>query len=588
MSYSNDKSDRDDKSAHGERSVSSARGERSDRGPRSDRGAHGERGDKRPARRPPIRESLMDLDRDLLKQLARRTNMLQRLRDAKGRIDPKEEKELRASWEKNAGHMSRDARLVHQLFALLQEIEFNPRLTDGEERRPAFSLAPSQRAVDVRMAAPLACRRSRLYLTLAAVSGSACRITPSLLGDPAVECIKMFNQCGTSLAWEEDGTLRSREGGGLTLADKVIFVGDDSLNFHLLLGQYVGHTSRAKITGESNLKLADLSVLRRFLPQLGARMTNAVPKTDGLPVRIECSGVLPDVINIPADLSVDAVIGFAMGAPFWQRPIGFNLADHPQAALILDEATAVLKGCGADFSAQDKLLRITPGPLTVPAEPLLNMDLTLATPLLALPAFAGGQVRLTGRWPQCSVGTELLTFLKQAGADASLSSDGIFAVRGARAESTPLDGSNLPLRFAPLVLACAALPALRGQKGYMPRLPEGTDMEVAQSFLIHLRLDADAEGILQPLGPLTDEAVWTAPDPVWAMSLALCAFALPNIKLANPGVLTVLYPAFWNLYNALPCPDLKKTVTEPVHEKPVRRRIIAADQAGIGSGDSDN
>lgn len=544
--------------------------------------------EKRPARRPPIRESVMELDRDLLKQLARRSNMLQRLRDAKGRIAPNEEKELRAAWEKAATRMSRDARLVHQLFVLLQEIEFNPRLVEGEERRAAFTLTPTQKPVNVRMVAPLSCRRSRLYLTMAAVSGSACHISPSLLSDPAVECIKMFNQCGTSMAWDEDGTLRAREGGGLTLADKVVFVGDDALNFHLLLGQYVGHPSRAKFTGESNLKLADFSVLRRFLPQLGARMTNAVPKSDGLPVRIECSGVLPDIVNIPAELPVDAVIGLVMGAPFWQRPIAFNLTEHPEARAILDEATAILQGCGADFSAQDNLLRITPGPLQVPAEPPLSMDLDLATPLLALPAFADGQVRLTGRWAQCALGGDLLDLLKQAGVEATPTSDGISAARGAAPVSTPLDGSRLPLRFAPLVLACAALPALRGKKGYLPRLPEGVDKEVAQSFLIHLRLDADAEGVLQPLPPYVEESVWTAPDPIWAMALALAAFASPGLKLANPGVMTTLYPAFWNLYNALPCPDLKKTVTEPVHEKPVRRRIIAADQAGVGSGDSDN
>ena len=547
-------------------------------------------GDKKPARRPPIRESLMEQDRDLLKLLARRSNMLQRLRDKRGNLDPREEKEIRAAWEKAASRMSRDSRLVHQLFALLQEIEFNPRLQEGEERRAAFNLAPVQKPVDVRMAAPLSCRRSRLYLTLAAVSGSACHISPSLLGDQAVECIKMFNQAGTSLAWEENGTLRAREGGGLTLADKVIFVGDDALNFHLMIGQYVGRPSRAKFTGESSLKMSDLSVLRRFLPQLGARLTNVVPKADGLPVRIECSGVLPDAVNIPADLPLDAVVGLLMGAPFWERAIAFNLAGHPQAAAILDEAVTVLKACAADVQVQDQLVRITPGAVRVPLEPPLSVDVNLAAHVLALPAFADGQVRLTGRWPQCALAENIRAFLRQAGVDAAPTSDGIAATRGTADASCPhvMDGSPLPERFAPLVLACAVLPALRGGTAAMPKLPDGTDMEAVQSFLMHVRLDPQEDGSLQPLPPHAEESVWTAPTPQWAMALALCAFARPGLKLANPGVMTGLYPAFWNLYNALPCPDLKKTVTEPVHEKPVRRRIIAADQSGTGSGDSDD
>lgn len=236
--------------------------------------------DRKGPRKPPLREVVMDLDRDILKLLARRCNILDRLRGHRGQLDAAEERELRAAWEKSAGKMSRDPRLTRQMFSLFQEIEFLARPMAGEERRPAFNLAPVQRPIALRMVAPLACRRSRLYLTLAAVAGAACHIAPSLLNDQAVECIKMFNQAGTSLAWDEDGTLRSREGGGLTLADKVIYVGEDLLNFYLILGQYVGHMSRAKFTAESSLKLADVSAMRRFLPQLGARLSNAVPKSE--------------------------------------------------------------------------------------------------------------------------------------------------------------------------------------------------------------------------------------------------------------------------------------------------------------------
>lgn len=538
-------------------------------------------------RQPPIRESIISLDKDILRLLARRSGMLDRLSARKGHIDPREEKELRAAWEKHAGRMSRDIRLTRQMFSLLQEIEFLPRPAEGEERRPAFNLAPVRRPVDVRMSAPLAGRRSRLYLTLAAVAGAACHISPSLLGDPDVEFVKMFNQAGTSLAWDEDGTLRAREGGGLTLADKVIYVGDDALNFHLLLGQYVGHPSRAKFTGESGLKLADLSALRQFLPQLGVRLVNAVPKSDGLPVRIECSGVLPDVVAVPASLSVDAVTGLLMGAPFWQRPAAFNLDAHPQAQDIIHEAVDVLRQCAADVSVQGTLVRVAPSTLQVPLTPPLGMDLALAASLLALPAAAGGQVRLEGRWPQCAVAQGLQTLLQQAGTTLRIQDEAVIAESAAPAGGT-LDASALPPRFAPLALACAALSALRGKPARLPLLPAGVNSTETESFLQHIGLEADEGGALRHAEqPQDTDNGWAAPSPAWGMALALTAFARPGIKLANPGVMTALYPAFWSLYNALPCPELKKVV-EPAHEKPVRRRIIAADAEGTGSGDSDS
>lgn len=542
-------------------------------------------------RRPPLGpETVIDIDKEILRLLARRANMLGKLRNPKGRVEPRVEKELRSAWEHHAGRMSRDARLTRQMFALLQEMEFLPRPVAGEERRPAFTLAPPRKPVDVAMAAPLACRRSRLYLTLAAVSGSACRIAPSLLNDPAIECVKMFNQAGTSLAWEDDGTLRAREGGGLTLADKVIYVGDDLLNFHLLLGQYAGKPSRAKFTGESGLKLADLSALRRFLPHMGVRLTNAVPKSDGLPVRIECSGMIPDVLQIPADLPADAIIGLLMGAPFWDRPVAFNLKDHPQAAAIEDEALAVLKECAADVSAIDHMVRVTPGPLRVPPTPPLGMDLNLAGPLLALPAVANGQVRLMGSWPRCAVADALCALLRLTGVDVQVRDDAVTAQRTLEPQTGPLDARSLPDRFAPLALALACVQALGERGGPMPLLPEGLDAALLESFCNHVGLAVDGNS-LRPL-PREERdgtsAAWTAPTPAWALALALAAFARPGVTLANPGIMTALYPAFWSLYNALPCPELKKTVAEPVHEKPVRRRIIAAEQAGTGSGDSDN
>lgn len=558
-------------------------------------------GDRRPRRDDDRRsrstsplDAVMDLDRDILKLLARRSNLLERLRGRRDRMDSGDEKTLRAAWEKAAGRMSRDARLTHQMFALLQEVEFLPRPVEGEERRPAFNLAPVQKPVDLRMTAPLACRRSRLYLTLAAVAGCACRISPSLLNDPAVECVKMLNQCGTSVAWDEDGTLRAREGGGLTLADKVIFVGDDALNFHLLLGQYVGRPSRAKFTGESTLKLADFSALRRFLPHLGARLTNVVPKSDGLPVRLECSGILPDRVDVPADLPVDAVTGLLLGAPFWERPVAFDLSAHPGLQEILAEAVAVLRDCGADISVNDALIRVTPGALRVPTEPELGMELTLAAVLLALPGAADGEVRLAGRWPTCAVAQQLQTLLEQTGVRTEYAAGEIRAERVGQPATVPLDAAALPERFAPLALACAVLPALRQREGRMPLLPPATDSTEVESFLRHVGLEADDTGRLCPSADGDPEHArgvqnaWAAPSPSWAMALALTAYARPGLKLANPGVMTTLYPGFWALYNALPCPDLKRNVTEPVHEKPVRRRIIAGSNPGIGSGDNDD
>ncbi len=611
------------------------------------RGGRGARGDKRP----PLRETVMNMDKDLLKMLARRCNIIGKMKAKSGYLEVREEKEIRASWEKSATQMTRDPRIVHQLFALMQEITFSAKPEEGMAKRTGFNLAPPALPVSIRMHAPLVSRRSRLFLAMAGASGSACRMAPSLLDDSSVECIKMFNQCATSLAWDDDGTLISREGGGLSLPDKVIFVGDDILNFFLLLGHYVSQNTRAKFTGESSLKNADLTAVRSFLPQLGARLSNVMPHGAGFPIRLECSGILPHAVDIPEDLPADCVLGLLLAAPFWENAMSFDLRFHPNADDILEEALAVLTPCKAKIRREEQTLHFTPCTIKTPSTPELGMDLQFAAYILALPLVHGGQVHLDGIWPQCPVAQyieELFLFLelhieKSAGGistshaeieipskdeqaqnlempseDNSDSEDmpeafadeasqenapfatsfDVYAEEENQEEDEimhPLENMHIPSsalwsdgRFLPLLAACTFIIALRHQGKKRMVLPSEAQGEIMENFFNYLGFEYVEDGFTLDVSRQRRDphAVWTAPTPAWALAFALAAAAKPHSKLSNPGIMTSLYPQFWNLYNALPSFDIKKNVTEQKNDKPVRRRIIAADQEGTRSGDS--
>ncbi len=544
-----------------------------------------------PNRRPPLRETIMDMDKDILKMLARRCNIIDKMKAKHGYLDPKEEKTLRTSWEKQATQMTRDPRIIRQLFALFQEIEFSAKPQYGDEKRTSFNLAPTKEVLDVSIDAPLVSRRSRLYLSLAGASGSALVMRPGLLSDSDVECIKMFNQCATSLAWDDDGTMRSRQGGGLSLPDKVIFVGDDALNFYLLLGHYVGSVSRAKFTGDSNLKMADFSTLRRFLPALGARLSNAIPSTLGFPLRIECSGVLPDEVLIPSDIEADVVLGLILAAPFWEKPMNFMLKNHPKAQEILEEAISVLEPCGAKFEIQGQDIKISPSTIITPKDPALGMEMSLAAYLLALSAVSHGKVELNGIWPKCQLAEHLQEIFKQCGMPLEIDAHKITSanIDGSVPKNLNVDASMLDARFAPLALALTLNASLRGEQCYLPKFAPEISDEHIQLFIAHLGFEVNSDNLITAIENFEElEMPFTAPSVYWAMAYALCAFAKPHLKLSNPGIVTSLYPQLWNLYNTLPSPQIKKQILEPVDEKPVRRRIIAADQDGIGNGDSNN
>lgn len=565
---------------------------RGPRAPRVQRNGH-DTGEARA--RKPLREVVCEIDRDILRLLLRRNNLLERMRGDKPRLDSAEEKNIRESWEAAVSRISRDARLSGHFFSLMQEVEFQPRPASArndaddagdnagaalqEPPRTAFNLAPPAKHVRLRMPAPLACRATRAWLMLAASTGQPLHLAPCLMNDPIVDCVKMLNQAGASLTREDEG-VSARPAAPLGAADKVIHTGDSAWNFFMLLGHYLGRPSRAKFTGDSSLKLADFSAVRHFLPALGARLVHVVPKSDGLPARLECSGILPDSVKLPADVPAELAEGILLAAPGYERAITLDLSSHPDHRLIVARVVPILRAAGADVQTEGAKVRVNPGPLSLPARPESSMEAELALFLLALPLALGGEAHLGGQWPALPAAEAGWDLLKQLGLDLRYEAgkEGGEVCATASAPLKQYAKGDLPAGFpaawAPLPLALAACAALRGEKTNLPTLPSGTDRTTVESFLSAVGLELDENSRLCKKEQSGLKPGWNAPDPVWAMALALAACASPHQKLGNPGIMTGLYPPFWALYNTLPEPAIRRSAAPEAPAAAPRRRII--------------
>lgn len=586
------------------------------------------RGDRQ--RRPPVRDDIASLDRSLVRLLVKRNNMLARLRDAKGKIDPAEEKQLRENWENAVARVSRDPLLSSRMFTILQSGTFLPRPAGpqdaesgqlaGAERRTAFNLAPATKPVRLRLPAPLDSHATRAWMMLAAATGQALQIGPCLMNDTIVDCLKAINQLG------EPGMVPpglNREGDSIKIhpapptgaPDKVLHIGGSAWNFYLLLGQYLGRPSRAKFTGSPELRLADFSAVRHFLPQLGARLVHLTPKSDGLPVRLECSGILPETITVPADLPGGVIEGILLAAPQYQAGLSIDAGEHPDLDLIRRRTLPILQAAGAQVSCNGSVFRITPGQLSLPARPVLAMDTELAGFLLALPLALGGEVELEGLWPAENDGaTAIRDILRALGLRFSADKEKtglVMASSGqplASARLTSLDGklwsglprilagclpSGLPGSWQALPLALAACAALRGGEVELPQemvesiannagiaagFCHATGLEMVGNNLLLLQDGSDGENGDESGQKDSDRPVWNAPDPLWAMALAIAACARPaghpGFRLGNPGIVTELYPAFWSLYNSLPEPAISKSQPEQAPAASQTRRRI--------------
>lgn len=538
--------------------------------------------------RKPLREDVAALDAEILRLLLKRHNLLEKMR-RKNRLEPGDEKYLREAWQKGVAKVSRDPALSGAFFTLMQGASFLPKpvatpeenapKTTGPQRREAFNLAPSRQPVNFSITAPLSGFATQSWLYLAAASGKAISISPSLQNDSLSGFLNTLKQMEIR-ATRENASITLTSGAPLPHPDIVIHVGESEFNFYLFLAHYLGHHSRVKINGGDAFKLKDLSALRHALPTLGARMTNVIPKSDGLPIRLECSGILPPTFDFSEELSPFFGEALMLASPFYEAPFGINFNNHPLKKAIFSRVLPILTRCGAVFELDNYSISFQPSSLTIPEKPALPLEPRLAAFLFAFVTVLTGKGALKGFWPEWQGARFLWESLLKSGLTPLVKDDSINAstknsLKKFTAEMPTC--ADLPVQ-APILAALAGCACLNGGEGSLPMeiatLPECAD------FLNTAGLSASESGILERLKNHVENPVWNAPSAEWAMALALAACVRPaenGFRLGNPGVITGLWPGFWAFYNGLPNPKQPVRREEPAAKS--RRRIITNDIA---------
>lgn len=75
--------------------------------------------------RPPLRETVCDIDRDILRLVKRRSAFIKKMQGDHDSLAPWEEKKIRESWEDHVSNVSNDPALYSSLYALMREVSFN-------------------------------------------------------------------------------------------------------------------------------------------------------------------------------------------------------------------------------------------------------------------------------------------------------------------------------------------------------------------------------------------------------------------------------------------------------------------------------
>lgn len=554
----------------------------------------GERRGEDSPRRKPLKLDIAEVDQEILRLLIRRHNMLSRMKDRKGRLDPAEEKFLRESWQAAVAKVSRDAALSGHFFTLMQEISFLPRpakteadesALKGSDRRQSFNLAPPRQPVNIAMTAPRSSFSTCSWLYLAAAHGAPALLENCLLNDGEIDLLKALNQMGAALNREETG-ICARSAAPIEAPDKVLHIGDSHFNLYLVLAHYLGRPSRVKLSSDSGLKLANLSFLHPLLLECGARLVHVVPKSSGLPARLEASGILPPGIAFTPNLPPELACALLLAATAWSSPFSLDLTPHPRKENIFARVLPILEAAGAVFKVDGASVSIEPAPLAIPQKPVMPVEPLLAAFLLAFAAPFGGGVKLAGSWPAWPDCDVLWRLMESMGLAASKNPGQIsLSTAGSAKINSPggLDAgllASLDEEYMPLPIALAACGTLLKQKEAIPTAwPLHAD---TGNFLHSLALEASENGELAIASTVGEIPAFNAPDSSWAFALSLAAMCRDRnqlVRLGNPGIITALWPGFWSLYNTLPAPAAK--VREEKTEKPKNRRRILTNAVAV-------
>lgn len=532
---------------------------------------------------------LVELDRDIMKLLVRRAKLVTRLRGGKDHAATpaaaKAEKDVRTAWEKNAASFSRDEKFVRQLFSLVQEVRVDSQAEAAS--RSGFNLAPARRPVNVDIPGPRSVMASRMLAVLAAWHGCDLAIDHVMLNDPLMDCVKALNNAGARFTW----TVGTRIGEGVLLhagsgrvnslaTDKALYIGEDLTTMYLMAFLAASTTGKARFTGGSGLKMADLSPLRRLLPSLGARLGHSVPKSNGLPGSVESSGIIPDTLILPGDLPREGVVALFYATAAWKKNIRIDCGalPHPLFTGALAECLPLLRACSVEDRMEGTVITLDASGAVVPSGDVCPLDPVLSSYLLSLPAFTGGAVTLGGAWEAAlPLSGPVLALLAWGGVRVET---GAGSIRSFIDPDAPLNAETLDLRetdasLLPLGLALAVRRAWRAKtETALPLLPKTLDDSIVEGFCVHLGLACrNGKLVFIPEGSAHHEgSSWTSPSPEWAFAYALCAYDRPNIRLGNPTVTSSLMPSFWTFFNSLPDPSEVKVAEKPQKQ---RRRIIA-------------
>jgi 3-phosphoshikimate 1-carboxyvinyltransferase len=532
-----------------------------------------------------LTQELAQVDEKLVALLMTRTNLLSRAASSRrsknlGITDPTQEKVLWQVWRDASKADNLEPQILKKIFHLSNNLSY-ARVERNSSNEKPLCLFPRRKPADIDLEAPRDQILRSMMFFLGATNSAPMAIAPFQGNDISLELINALNLCGFNLTFQ-NRQCETQPVQFWSMDNKIIYAGQSKFHFYLLLCLALGQVTRAKFTGSTKLKIHDVRPVQDLLPQLGARLTVVEPHSNGLPVRVESSGQLPETIAIPKGVSKKFVLALVVAATTYKSGLSIQLHESFASSKLLRKGIGFLQQYIPELQFEGLSITLPPPPISldlstvdIPVDPLMSLH------LLVLPFFIEGKVVLRGKWPEYVPHLQdIMDILHEFGLKISIGGNKMTSGMGKRPQQLSIDITSCQ-EYLPLVLAMSM-----GLRGPCAITLDTTreDVDYAQDLLENLGAGYSIEpGLLQlglPGGKKVSESAWQSPGPYWTLAGALISFTHPGLCMTNADNISSAWPWFWKIFMNLPSPQdfintsrIEEQADETKDDKPKRKRI---------------
>lgn len=414
----------------------------------------------------------------------------------------------------------------------------------GEGFRPATMTGairvPGSKSLTIRALAiaALAEGRSHIYAPLdaddtRAMAGvlSAFGVAVGLSGDP----------------WTVDGS-----GGGLNLPERTLEVSESGLTARIAIVMAAMVNGAVTIDGVGQLRERPMAPLFEALGRLGIE----VDSTEGyLPVTVHGQGGLwGGDIEVDTAVSSQFVSSLLIPAPHSRNPTTVRVGSNPVSAGYIGLTTDLMRSFGAEVNETIGGYEVATGGYQ-PADIEIEVDLSAAVYPMVGAAITGGRVELVGvrsesRQPDLVVAHHLETM----GCHLGEGTRGMIIEGSGTLAPIEVDMDDAPDGAMALAVACLFADGPSRITGLRTLRHKESDRLAAMKQGLE-RMGAVVETTEDSMTIRPGEFRGATIDPHGdhrvAMSLALAGLRIPDVLVADPGVVAKTWPEYWTDMRAI-------------------------------------